>query len=286
MNSRSSSTVALVVTGIFSGLLIISMMLPRAAEAQSGLDLPPQLQQMAVNQGDPNLTPEQLALMQSGKFNSVQLTIAGVLGIPPDSPELKIFAVGASVDFPKQRKQLSPTLLGHYVLTGGIPLPDPSAIKKPELSTEQRQLLESALSDALKEVDQLQQDSIARWGKPRPLQSCSTGTTQRYNYSEEGAGGDDSVIVDLLFLAKPPPLNSDELFGKNTTVIQYHSTGVDPLSAAISGAGVPCLPYRVRVLRAARFEHQGIDALANFDAAPMSRGKILPKLRSVLKGYE
>jgi hypothetical protein len=220
-------------------------------------------------------------------LNSVQRTMALVFNIPADSPELKVFADlnGNSLNFARPQKTLPSQILGHYVLTKGIPLPDPKTIVVPKLSEEQSKLQEEALAEARKRIDELTKLTIERWGEARAIESCIEGGSSKTQVAE-GDKGSDVVLMDFLFLAKQPPLNAEELFGKSATVLQYKPGAEDPLSATVSGLGIPCLPYRIRFVGPWRFDHQGADALRDFDEAPLSKGKVNGKLRAVLEQYE
>lgn len=221
----------------------------------------------------------------AASYNQVQQAMAGLFGIPPDSPELEAFGRQGGQSFRRVNTDLPSRVLGHYVLTNGIPMPSPESMTPPKLSPEQNELLEKARGDAEQRIAEFQRMAKERWGQARALESCSASSTRKYELAK-GDSKNEVVLIDLLLIAKPLPLNPEELFGKSVTVIQYRSGGEDPISAAVSGAGVPCLPYRVRVVGSTRFEHQGVDALKNFDSSPLGKGRVDAKLRDVLRGYE
>jgi hypothetical protein len=79
---------------------------------------------------------------------------------------------------------------------------------------------------------------------------------------------------DTLVIADKPPLDADQLYGKETRVIQFFSGDkADTDSALIALAQPECLPYRVRIYEHKRYVHYGEHALRNFDAKPSGAGK-------------
>ena len=249
--------------------------------AQTREELPKEVVEI-LTEPIPNDTSMQSLIKQDPSFSKIQLTLAEMFGIPPDSPELARLTDSGIKELPPV-KELPSKVVSHTVIEGGVKFPDPASVQLPRLSSEQQRMLQEAVLQKQADILELQKLALQRWGEPKPMRRCEVGKTEKYEYQ---ADAPPDVMFDLLMIGRKPPLNPEELFGKSVRVLQYRSDKRDPLSAAIHGAGTPCLPYRIRFVGGTRFEHQGEDALRNFEEDPMGRGKVNSKLRSVIREFE
>lgn len=112
---------------------------------------------------------------------------------------------------------------------------------------------------------------MGRFERAPELPRCTRDRTERAAIPEAG-----NAFVDVIVLATAIPLNADELFGKATSILRYSTAPNDHESIAVGLAGVPCLPYRTRIVNGVEYRHYGGAALRNYDDAPEGPGKLHP----------
>lgn len=107
-----------------------------------------------------------------------------------------------------------------------------------------------------------------RFTHPPEIPACKGGNTVKAEVPP-GTG-----TVDILILNSPPPVDTDERFGRLTQVQQYHPGDAKDVNSMVIALAQPeCLPYRVRILDGKRYIHYGEFALRNYDEHPLGSGK-------------
>jgi hypothetical protein len=116
--------------------------------------------------------------------------------------------------------------------------------------------------------------------KALPLARCQSAKTDRVSSGIQNPPNPKEVVVDMLFIdANKMPLDPDEAFGRNTTVIPYHAKEQAGIEAAIRALGVNCLPTRLRATQTYRIRHEGEPAVRNYEGNPHGHGKLHPSMK-------
>lgn len=93
----------------------------------------------------------------------------------------------------------------------------------------------------------------------------------------------DNLYIDGLFFSDNG-ISRDikELLGPEVLITKYDRGNTSVINGVIKAAGIPCLPYRIRVTTHGTFRLSGRDALKNFEG-PESKGSFHPALAEVVR---
>lgn len=149
----------------------------------------------------------------------------------------------------------------------GVPFPKPEEIKTFEVTAEQRKALE-------KMTEKMWDQTAKRLSKKPSLSACKVSQTLRQDMDFEGTRDDGVTLYDALFIKKEdiPNLHS-QVFGEFTQLRPFVSDNQDVMSLGAVGAGIPCLPYRIRVTKGTLYIDEGDNALRNYDRTGAGGGE-------------
>jgi hypothetical protein len=169
----------------------------------------------------------------------------------------------------------------HLRSTKGVPLPAPEDLPPIlRIGPEEQQKIVEKYLEGLEQVSTMHQ-------KVPDLPRCAESKTTREDTGMKNAGGDKTILFDMLFLPRDKvPLDPDEVFGKKTVVQPYDASVPNGISFGAIGVGVTCLPTRMRATKAYVYRDEGANALKNFDAGPHGKGKIHPKMKEYVDSFE
>lgn len=229
-----------------------------------------------VNGGQPiELTP---AMIQE---------FANQLGLDPNGPRMRqiIHAhynpeadLNLAVNTDLDQDPVTPQkVIKHIRGKEGIPFPAKDDVLLPFTVTKER--INEALDGYFGLLDKQADKNLKAATLPDCKQSTTTQTPTNYSLEEKP----DQVLVDLLFVRKEGvPLDPKEIFGQHVVVRPFSSDkpNVDSLSAV--GAGVTCLPTRMRVTRTFVMRDEGKNALKNYDKDPHGGGEFHAYMKAKL----
>jgi hypothetical protein len=231
---------------------------------------------LAQSSRDPNfvLTPEII-----GK-------IAARLRLEPDSRHLRAIIEAQyrgpqgieerEREIDEEAATVRPIVL-HLRSTQGVPFPKPEEIPPVlHITKEQEQEIIDLHMQGVERIKEMHQ-SVP------DLPKCSENKTTREETGMKDAKGDKTILFDMLFIAKRDlPLDTDEVFGKDTIIHPYDAETPNALAFSAVGVGVTCLPTRMRATKAYVYRDEGANALKNFDENPHGKGKVHPKMEALI----
>lgn len=175
-----------------------------------------------------------------------------------------------------ERNPPAPKIVEHRKGKGGIAFLRKDQRPKIEVDRAQFEKIQAEFMarDAEKLKAQLTVPKLAR---------CANDRTTKQNLGKPPAGQDSKATFDVLYVdASVVPLDPWEIVGANPVVMPYSAEIPNSIALAGIGAGVKCLPYRMRVTTSATYIHEGRDALKNYDNYPDGIGKFDPRAERML----
>ena len=117
-------------------------------------------------------------------------------------------------------------------------------------------------------------------GTPSPLgdtytrpTACEKNYTQRTLLSP--GQSETSTLYDSLYVAEElVPVDPEEVFGAGVKLYPYGTRAGEGVYLRMQVDDVPCVPYRIRITQAARYEDYGLNALRNYSRHPAGKGSL------------
>lgn len=192
----------------------------------------------------------------------MRMGFAKSFGVDPSQIDLE--APFGRPEDPARKPEIPQRVVARAAFNGGVPLEEPSKAKL----AKQREMDEASLLAGIEQIQSHGRNLTKSFLRPAAISKCMADRTVWDDAPPTAPNSDTLVIADK------PPLDADQLYGKETRVIQFLSGEQgDADSALIALAQPECLPYRVRVYERRRYVHYGEHALRNFDAKPTGAGK-------------
>lgn len=118
----------------------------------------------------------------------------------------------------------------------------------------------------------------------RPSRCERNYTTRSVMYSDSREER-DKPLYDTLYLAEDMiPLDPAEVYGARARLYPYGPTSGEGVYLRMESDRVPCVPYRVRMTNAARYEDFGLNALKNYTKDQSGQGLFDPWVSNKLFG--
>jgi hypothetical protein len=93
------------------------------------------------------------------------------------------------------------------------------------------------------------------------------------------------MLMDILYLSEDlVPIDPEEVFGAGITLYPYGEKSGDAVYTRMQVHDVPCVPYRIRITRAAQYEDYGLNALRNYSKDPAGKGTLDIRIQRKLFG--
>jgi hypothetical protein len=270
-------------TRFFQAFAAITALFYPLALASEELQLPLAFEEVKLT------TPILSSLKAMGDSNSEGLSwglttenleqeLSRKLMLPPGSPVLRQILSSihkedsaVKIESPPSILEQERPVIKHIRASAGIPFPtieeinfpfDPRQIDREELIKEVTELLEAYVA------------MVPKMMEIPKLSVCTEAKTVKRERKDFNRGDANDVLYDILYINEQSMPSFDlEQLGDNIELSFYDPKKPNPLSYSARVLSVPCLPYRIRATGRNIFQHQGEDALKNYDDNPNGRGR-------------
>ncbi len=172
-------------------------------------------------------------------------------------------------------RRLSFPIASHIKLNEGIPFPPVDSIVWDPDPPGLKELRESDPPPAPIPV-------ATPYQRPGRCERHYTARTLMYSNVTEAK---DKPLYDKLYLAEDMiPLDPAEVYGARARLYSYGPTSGEGVYLRMESDRVPCVPYRVRMTNAARYEDFGMNALRNYSKDQSGHGVLDPWVSNKLFG--